>query len=313
MKKLLFVFNPHSGTGEIVKHLAKTLDIFTKAGYEVVAYPTQKSKDGMRKIMEDGARFDRIVVAGGDGMLHELVNAVMTLPNAVDVGYIPTGTVNDFANSNKIPRNNVITAANVAASDNVRDLDLGNFNGEYFSYVAAFGLATNIAYDTNQKLKNTWGFMAYLANAASTFDYAYFNDSCRHMKIRTDSGIFEGEFVFGAVSNSLSIAGVSNLISKDVVLDDGLLEGIFIKRPQSIFDFNDIQSALFFRDFDKDSIIYVKSSEFEIESDAVSWTLDGENGGEHEYMKITAANKALHIALPKEEAEAISLPSLWDM
>lgn len=97
MKKLLFVFNPHSGSGTICKQLGNVLDLFTRADYEVTAYPTQYSKDGIRKIREDGHRFDRIVVAGGDGMLHELVNGAVALPSDITVGYIPTGTVNDFA------------------------------------------------------------------------------------------------------------------------------------------------------------------------------------------------------------------------
>ena len=118
MKKLLFVFNPHSGTGEICKHLAEVVDIFTKAGYEVVVYPTQAPKDGTRKILADGEKFDRIVVSGGDGMLHELVNAVLRLEKPVAIGYIPTGTVNDFATTHRIPKN-PIEAAKVAVSEYV--------------------------------------------------------------------------------------------------------------------------------------------------------------------------------------------------
>ena len=97
MKKLLFIFNPHSGTREICKYLGSVLVIFTKSGYEVVAYPTQASRDCTVKIIRDGERFDRIVAADGDGMLHELINGVLHLNVPKQIGYIPTGTVNDFA------------------------------------------------------------------------------------------------------------------------------------------------------------------------------------------------------------------------
>ena len=51
MRRLLFVFNPHSGTGKIRKQLSEVLDIFTKSGYETVVYPTQAPGDGMKKIL----------------------------------------------------------------------------------------------------------------------------------------------------------------------------------------------------------------------------------------------------------------------
>ena len=299
MKKLLFVFNPHSGTGEICKYLAEVLDTFTKAGYEVVAYPTQSAGDGKQKVITDGERFDRIVVAGGDGMLHELVNAVMELSTPVTIGYIPTGTVNDFATTNEISRN-IVEAAKDAVSNNTATLDVGQFGDEYFTYVAAFGIATNVAYATDQRAKNTWGVLAYLAEGAKSFNPMTFNAACRQMRIKTDNEVLEGEYAFGAVSNSLSIAGFSNLTGRDVVLDDGLLEGLFIKKPTSIFDFDEISNALLFRDFDTPCISYVRSSHFEIETEPVAWTLDGENGGEHGNVTINAKHKAIRIALPEK-------------
>ena len=249
MKRLLFVFNPHSGTGEAGKYLADIVDVFTKEGYEVVVYPTQAPKDGARKILADGEKFDRIVVSGGDGMLHELVNAVMRLENPVTIGYIPMGTVNDFATTHRIPKN-PIEAAKVAVSDYVGCLDVGLFGEEYFSYVAAFGFASNVAYDTDQKAKNTWGVLAYVANAIKNIEPQHFNQIAVKMRIDTGTEILEDEFIFGAVSNTLSIGGMQNLIDRDVVLDDGLLEGLFIKNPKNVVDLEQITKGLLTRNFD---------------------------------------------------------------
>ena len=297
MKKLLFVFNPHSGTGEVCKYLAEILDVFTKAGYETVVYPTQAALDGMNTVISRGEGFDRIVVAGGDGMLHELVNGALKLSKPVPVGYIPTGTVNDFATTNGIPKYPV-SAAKIAVGDNIKRLDVGKFGDEFFSYVAAFGTATNIAYDTDQRAKNTFGVLAYLANGIKSFNPIAINSVCRHMVIRTDKDVIEGEFAFGAISNATSIGGISHLTKKDVVLDDGVLDGLFIRKPKDIFDVDEISNALAFRDFDYPSISFVRSSRFEIETDGTAaWTLDGENGGEHENITITTEKKALWIAL----------------
>lgn len=301
MKKLLFVFNPHSGTGEICKYLAEVVDIFTKAEYEVVVYPTQAPLDGTRKILKDGKRFDRIVVSGGDGMLHELVNAVLRMKNPVPIGYIPTGTVNDFAVTHSIPKNPV-EAAKVAVSEHIGQLDVGMFGDEYFTYVAAFGLGSNVAYDTDQKAKNTWGVLAYVANAIKSMEPQNISQSCCKMRVETAEELIEDEFIFGAVSNTLSIGGMQNLIDKDVVLDDGLIEGLFIKKPQNVIELEQIARGLLTRNFDLPSMSFVRSNCFKINSEPATWTLDGENGGEHENVVISAKKRVLHIALPEKNA-----------
>jgi len=298
MKRMLFVYNPHSGTGEMGKHLSDVVDIFTKADFEVVVYPTQGTQDGMRKIVDDGMRFERIVVAGGDGMLHEAVNACMQQNKKIPIGYIPTGTVNDFARTNGIPRK-PLEAALVATSEYIGQLDVGRFGDEYFSYVAAFGFASNVAYETEQKSKNMWGVLAYVANAVKNIEPNYFNQMCCKMRICTENDTIEGKYMFGAISNSLSIGGMNNLIGRDVALDDGLLEGIFIKKPQNMVEMEHITRGLLTRNFDSPCLQFVRASRFEIESEKTSWTLDGENGGEHEHIVVKVAKKALNIALPK--------------
>ena len=298
MKKLLFLFNPHSGTGAIGKHLAEVLDIFTKADYEVVVHPTQAPRDAVIKIIREGERFDRIIVAGGDGMLHELVNAVQHLPKPVEVGYIPTGTVNDFATSNRIPKK-IPDAAKIAVSDNIQVLDAGNFDGRYFSYVAAFGVGTSVSYATNQKSKNRWGFLAYAANAMKELDLAHVRSACRHMTIEAGDSVLTGEFLFGSISNSRSIAGMKNLVAKDVELDDGVLDGLFIRMPKTVHEFEQLRNSLITRNFDANCMHFIRADRFKIHSDPTVWTLDGENGGEYTQIEITTAVKAIHIALPE--------------
>ncbi len=305
MKKLLFVFNPHSGTGEICKYLAEVVDIFTKAEYEVVVYPTQAPADGTRKILADGEKFDRIVISGGDGMLHELVNAILRLPKPIPIGYIPTGTVNDFAATHQIPKNPV-EAAKVAVSEHLAQLDVGSFGEEYFAYVAAFGLGSNVAYDTDQKAKNTWGVLAYVANALKSMEPQHINQVCCKMKVTTEEKLLEDEYIFGAVSNSLSIGGMQNLIGREVILDDGLLEGLFIKKPQNVIELEQIVRGLLTRNFDIPSMSFVRAKKFEIQSEPAVWTLDGENGGEHENVVITAQKQVLRIALP-EKTDAVKM------
>lgn len=301
MKRLLFIFNPHSGTGKIREHLVEVLDIFTKAGYEVVAYPTQAKQDGMNKILAEGNGYDRIVAAGGDGMLHELVNGVMRLEKEVTVGYIPSGTVNDFARSHDLPKN-ILEAAKIAASDNVRALDLGKFGDTYFAYVAAFGVATNVSYETKQTDKNRWGFLAYLANLFKSILPNKMKRACRKMRVKADDVAFTGEYALGIISNSYSIGSVPTLVDKEVVLDDGRLECLLIPQPKKLKEWVQLRKNLQYHDFSTSELTFARAERIEIYTRRqTAWTLDGENGGEHDRMIITAAKRALRIALPKAE------------
>ena len=302
MKKLLFVFNPHSGTGVIRKHLAEVLDVFTKAGYEVVAYPTQSSGDGINKIREEGADFDRIVVAGGDGMLNEMVNGVMSLPKEVETGYIATGTVNDFAATHGIPKN-VIEAAKIAASDNVKVLDLGKFGDRYFAYVAAFGIATDVPYKTKQSAKNRWKIWAYVVNIIKCIGPNKFKAACRKMTVDAGDVVFNGEFIFGTISNSKSIGTLHILVDKKVELDDGRLEALFIPRPKKLREWFQLYKNLKEQDFSKSKLMFVRASKIKLTMEKTAFTLDGEDGGEHEEMTITAEKQVLKIALPEHKTE----------
>lgn len=309
MQKLLFVFNPHSGSGEIGKHLVEVLDVFTQCGYEVVAYPTQSAGDGTRKVLEEGENYDRIVAAGGDGMLHEVLNAVMKLPKTVTVGYIPTGTVNDFATTHNLPKNNIMEAAKIAAGDNVFVTDVGKFGEKYFSYVAAFGIATNVAYDTDQKAKKRWKVLAYAANIVKSFiGKNKFKSACRKMTIDTGEMVIKGEFVFGAIYNTLSIGGLKTFVDRGVVLDDGLIEGLFIEKPKTLKQWEQVGKGLLLHDFNSPGLIFVRAKRFNIYSEEAAWTLDGENGGKHTHIVVSAQQKALHIARPLMNAEKEALP-----
>ncbi len=99
MKKLLFVFNPHSGKAQIKNKLSSIVQIFCEAGYELTIYSTRAAKDGYQYILNNGDKYDMIVCSGGDGTLNETVGAVMKIDKRIPIGYIPSGSTNDFCNN----------------------------------------------------------------------------------------------------------------------------------------------------------------------------------------------------------------------
>lgn len=297
MKKLLFIYNPRAGAGKIAKKLKKILAEFSAGGYEVEVYETKAPLDARRKILSDACSFDRIVVAGGDGTLNELVSAIMELDEPVEIGYLPAGTANDFARSHGISKNPV-KAAKIAVSGSIHEVDVGKFNDRYFCYVAATGFGTRASYLTDQKAKNRWKFLAYLAYVLKDLSKKNLKKYSRKMTIVTDDATLEGDFVFASVSNSFSIGGMRHLTDRTSVLDDGKLEGLFLPLPTNLKKWRLIAKAFFTRNYQLPGLTFTRSTKFTITSSPSAWTFDGENGGEHETSVIEVCPHALHIALP---------------
>ena len=299
MKKLLFIYNPKSGTGKIKSKLSDVIDLCVKEGYEVTIRPTQAAMDAMEYIVENAGRFDKIICSGGDGTLDEVVKGLLAGNHHVPIGYIPAGSTNDFAASLGIP-SSPLKAAKVAVYGKPFACDIGRFGEDLFVYVAAFGIMTEVSYETDQKIKNVLGHMAYVGEAIRSFNPV--NLKSYHMSILTEDRMIKDDFIYGMVSNSASIGGMKILPTNEVVLDDGEFEVLLVKFPRSIEEINIMVSSLLAQAPDPEYIYYFKTSHLEIHSeDAVSWTLDGENGGMHEDVEISNLGRAFRICVPEKE------------
>lgn len=289
--KLLFVFNPKSGKGLIKDHLVNIVDIMVKAGYEVTIYTTQSQGDAISKVKEDAHKYDLVVCSGGDGTLDEVVTGMEQSEVNVPIGYIPAGSTNDFANSLGIPKE-MEKAAEVAVSGTQFPCDVGAFNGDTFVYVAAFGLFTEVSYQTSQQMKNILGHVAYLLEGVKrVFDIKTFK-----MKVEYGDQIIEEEFIYGMVTNSRSVGGFKGIAGADVELDDGVFEVTLIKAPKNPIELSQIIGGLTNRDKETNLIYSFKADEIHVTSEeAVSWTLDGEFGGEHTDLIIRNLNKKITI------------------
>ncbi len=275
MKKMLFIFNPNSGKGLIKNYLMKIIDIFVKAGYEVTAYPTQARYDASQTAGSRGKEFDVIVCSGGDGTLGEVIKGLMSLDRKIPLGYIPSGTMNDFASSLGIPKDMEEAALRICKSG-VISVDVGSFNEEYFTYIAGFGVFTDVSYETSQNMKNMFGHLAYVMEVMRRLNTA----KSYHITVSHDGVSIEDDFIFGMVSNSCSVGGLKGLSGKEVLLDDGVFEVFLIKMPKSIIEFQQTINCLVRRELESGCFYLFKSAEIEFHSDDdLPWTLDGEFGG----------------------------------
>ena len=290
-KKLLFVFNPKSGKGLIKKYLVDIVDTMVKADYEVTVYTTQAQGDAIQKVEKEAAKYDLVVCSGGDGTLDEVVTGMNRSEVERPIGYIPAGSTNDFANSLGIPKD-MVKATYTAVYGKEFPCDVGYFNGDTFVYVAAFGLFTEVSYQTPQHWKNILGHAAYILEGAKRL-----HDIPSYvMKVEHDGEVFIDKFIFGMVTNSISVGGFRGMTGEDVKLDDGVFEVTLIKSPKTPLELNEILASLTKLIDDTDLIYSFKTSELRITTEKkVAWTLDGEFGGAHEELVIKNLKQKIQI------------------
>lgn len=300
MKKALFIFNPHSGKGLIRNHLMEIVDILVKDGYELTVYSTQGRGDACRAVRERRKSYELIVCSGGDGTLDEIVTGMMQSGFRTTIGYIPAGSTNDFANSLKIP-STMKKAAEAVVGGTVFSCDVGRFNEDFFVYIAAFGLFTEVSYGTPQEMKNMLGHLAYILEGVKHLQ----NIRSHHLKVTSvsengETVVIEDDFIYGMVTNSYSVGGfksiAGNVFKGKIALDDGLFEVTLIKMPKNPMELNSILAALAIQNIDTAYMYSFKSGRLVIESeDDIAWTLDGEFGGVHRVVTLTNERQAMDI------------------
>ena len=293
--KTLFIYNPFSGKTQIRNHLFDILNIFAKANYNLTVFPTTKANQASEYIKENGNKFDLIVCSGGDGTLNEVTNGLMSLEDRPLLGYIPAGSTNDFANSLGLPKN-MAKAAELITSGKASKVDMGKFNSNYFVYVAAFGAFTSVSYATPQDSKNIFGHAAYLFEGLKALP----NIKSYKVKVECDELNTKDNFIYGMVTNTLSVGGLYKLDKRKVKLDDGIFEVLLVKEPKDIIGLNEITACLL-DSRNKSDLVYsftTKSITF-IPLEEMAWTLDGEYGGSPDLVAISSVNKAIDIISKK--------------
>lgn len=303
MKKLLFIYNPYAGKAALKPKLSDVVDIFVKAGYEVNIYPTQAYRDAHRKVLEFQEGYRLIVCSGGDGTIGEVVSAMVERKESIPIGFIPAGTTNDFANSLKIPKN-LIGAADNAVNGVPFPCDVGKFNDDIFVYIAAFGLFTDVSYQTSQEIKNVLGHLAYILEGTKRL----FNVPSYRIKVSYEGKLIEDEFIFGMVTNSRSVGGFRSVIGKSVVFDDGVFEVTLIKTPKNPIALQEIITSLLIEQVDTKHMYSFKTGHITFESiEEISWTLDGEYGGQHDFVEIENLYRRLEIMVPEKIVKGLSV------
>lgn len=288
----MMIVNPAAGRGAYKKSFADVLKLLSDAGYSPNLFFTKGVGDAAAIAEENGKDYELLVCVGGDGTLSEVVSGLMRLDTRPVVGYIPLGTANDVARSLGLPKKDPAGAAKRIIHGVAMPFDVGCRSGGYFNYVAAFGAFTEVSYGTPQKFKKRLGEAAYLIGAVKSLRGL----KSRKVHIEYDGGVIDGDFLYGSVSNSYSVAGLVDLPKQQVALGDGEHELILLKKPRNMAQLVPLAAKVLRGNFDSEyiSILHTKHAVFTFDAPE-SFTFDGEDGGSFDRIEFSTCPRAIRI------------------
>ena len=290
---MMLIVNPNAGKAQYKSILAEVLNEFSSADIIPTAFFSRYPGHIPELVSEHALQYDVVVCIGGDGTLSETAFGMMNLSEQRPIGYIPMGTANDIARTLGLDPKQPLDSAKRIINGTPMSIDIGQFGTDnYFAYIAAFGAFTDVSYATPQEAKQTLGHLAYTLEGIKQIPKL----AGHHAVVEYDDGVISDNFIFGAITNSTSVAGFLKIDSSMVSLSDGLFEILLIKTPQAIKDLNDIISSILSNNFNSNSVTFLRSKEVRIMFDEpVAWTRDGEDGGVHQDVFIYNCNPGISI------------------
>ena len=302
LKRVLLFLNTTSGVGNGRRDLVKIIEAFAKENCEVTVYPIMNGVEfDLNRIIKNRANdFDILVCYGGDGTLNYLVNALIN--NSIDkpIGYIAGGSTNDFSRNFTNEKTLEEKCKSIVHGKSFR-YDVGLFNEKtYFNYVAAFGAFTKTSYTTSSDAKKILGYGAYALSALALMPESF---SYRlNMEITHDNGKEVGTYIYGCISNSLSVGGVKFPFYKESLLDDGQFEVLLVKSPDNVGDVVNILNDLASGKVNDEYVHSFKTSKLRVKAeDKIMWTVDGEYGGEYKNTVVEVVSKRIEMMVKDED------------
>ena len=295
-KPMMMLVNPAAGRSTSDAAVGSAVGAFCEAGYCPTVYFTTAPGSAVEMAERLAPGYERLVCLGGDGTLSDTVAGLMRLSpeQRPHLGYIPMGTANDVANTLGLPMRQPAKAVEKILQGAPMDYDVGEAAGVgFFTYVAAFGAFTEVSYKTDQELKRTLGHLAYVLEGISSLT----SIKAYHARVEHEGGSLEGDFIYGAVSNALSIGGMMKMDKNLVDLSDGKFEVLLIHQPLLPVDLNNIVTGILTQDYTASrclTVLQCRDVRFTFD-EPVPWTRDGEDGGAHETLELLCHPRAVKI------------------
>jgi len=272
MKKVRFIYNPFSGEGIILSKIDKIIEMHEERDYQIVPFRISKNK-GIKEALEIvDESYSYILIAGGDGTVDILINAMKEKGLNLPIGILPVGTANDFGKFINMPQDIEKACEQILSSEPVK-VDIGKINERYFINVASTGLFTDVSQKTDIALKNTIGKLAYYIKGIEELP----NFRKLKIKLKSKEVNYDGEMYLMLIFNGQT-AGNFKLATRSSAMD-GFLDVIVIKAVQ-IFEILPLFiKVLKGEHLDSNKVIYFKTDDLYIEcEEGIVTDVDGERG-----------------------------------
>lgn len=303
-KNVLLIINPKSGKKKKKEVFSLAENIISSDNNVTTVYTNARGH--ATELAKDCKGYDSVICMGGDGTLSELCNGLLSIPREErpKVGYIPAGSTNDFARGIGLPKK-IKKSAKLASNGNDYPIDIGAFKAEgeeekYFTYVASFGAFTKISYSTNQDIKNKLGHFAYIFEGIKSIGN-FENFKPFKLRVETNDTVLEQEYIFGALTNSTSLAGLVKLDKRNVKVNDGMFELLLIRKPKNFWALTGTVTNIISKKYRYDRIIFAHTDKLTLTSEVpLDFTLDGEYAGATKHTEINVLHNALDFIRPEE-------------
>ena len=305
--KCLFVYNPVSGKGKIKNNLDLIVSEL-KTKYEIVdVYETKQAKDMITFAKNACGNYEILVFSGGDGSFNEIINGIAEEENKPILGYIPTGTVNDVARTNKIKRN-IKKALNVILTGTPAPFDIIKVNDKYAIYVVGYGAMTDCSYCADQIKKHKQGKFAYVNYILK--HSLHFNSFS--VQYTVDGEEKETDAVMVMIMNTKSLSSFP--VNRCADLQDGKVDVLivtpftihhnkklnFFTRLINLFKISGFFLFGYNRAKHKKNMITFQCEKINVKvSTQDSWNFDGERGDTGE-IQVSVVNKAIQLIVPNK-------------
>ena len=286
----LYFYNNQSGKNKLEKKKDYIINRL-KTKYDIIECYDSSSFDDMIKNFNANKHYDAIVFAGGDGTVNSMLNWTKNLSYTPTFGYIPSGTVNDFAKNLNLNKN-VKKSVDVILNGQTKQIDCFKNGDRLGIYVCCTGIFTTASYDATRKAKKKFGKLAYYFHSIKEL----FTHRAYTIEITNDNKTQKLHSVLTLLINSKSVAGYK--FNKNVDINDGEMEFLSINQKKDKFGFKSLMliAKLFLFGINSvkknKNVTYFKFKKLQVNFEKKrTINIDGENGGEGDINIEVLPNK----------------------
>ncbi|MBF8984251.1 YegS/Rv2252/BmrU family lipid kinase [Lutibacter sp. B2] len=272
--KVILIYNPFAGNRVFKNHLDYVIEKFQQQGLQIIPYRMDSQESLYKMISEiDEKEYNKILIAGGDGTINQVVNGLLKYNIQLPVSIFPVGTANDYAQYFNLPKN-IEEMTEIALGDHYTYSDVGYVNDQYFINVASLGFLIDISQKTDPNLKNNLGVLAYYLKGIEELPKM----KPINVKVSSKEINYIGEIYFMLIMNGKSAGGFKK-IAPLASTNDGLLD-IFIFKKCALYELIPLMlNVVNGEHMNNAHVIYFQTDELTVDCDGnIGTDLDGEKG-----------------------------------